>query len=50
MCVAQGVGLLTVATTGGDVSVNENMLVQVAQRRFECKEGIAVLTGGLLFY
>lgn len=49
MCVAQGVGLLTAATTGDVVSVNKNTLVQVVQKRFECKEGI-VLTGGLLFY
>ena len=43
-------GLLTAATTGDVVSVNENTLVQVAQRRFECKEGIVVLTSGLFFY
>ena len=50
VCVAQGVGLLTAATTGDVVSVNENTLVQVAQRRFERKEGIVVLTSGLFFY
>ena len=49
VCVAQGVGLLTAATTGDVVSVNENTLVQVAQRRFECKEGIVVLASGLFF-
>lgn len=50
MCVAQGVGLLTAATTGDVVSVNKNTLVQVVQKRFECREGIVVLTGGMLFY